>query len=277
MKRYFFLLLAGIIWISNSVMFQRIVLTLVLCSVAGIFPLFSQENILIDSLLLHNRDKVTPSLLFDSLKPQPNRLEITIPQFEMQKNESFLQQKTRNSFELNTNDSITYPLLILHPKFKPFLFFKLGASKWTMPVIGDVTTFSPTLNYQVTKALNVYGGISFSQFHNLSYVQSIIAPNWPVKSNIISNGFVGVNYRLNERIILHGIYQRSIYNQLPANMMMFAPGQNVVVAGVSFDAWNGLGATVDHVWEFDDYGNYRKGFRISPYIDISKFLKFLGN
>jgi len=124
-------------------------------------------------------------------------------------------------------------------------------------------------------SLNFYAGINLSQLPDLSYIQSVVAPDWPVKSNIVAEGTIGASYRLFDRIILHGSYQRSLYNQLPRSSMMFVPGQNVVVAGVSFDVWNGLGVTVDHVWEFDKYGNMRKGFRYSPYIDVSKFLKFL--
>jgi len=240
-------------------MFQRIIIALVLYSLAGVFSSFAQESI--SDSLLRNQNKVATPLLLDSMKFQPNRPVISIPQPEVQGIESFLQQPISSDIELSLNDTIGESFSVLHPKFKSFLFFDLGASRWAMPVIGDVTTFSPTLNYQVTKDLSFYGGVSFSQFHNLSYAQTIIAPNWQTKSNIISSGFVGANHRLFDRIILHEIYQRSLYNQLPGNMMMFAPRQNVVVTGASFDLWNGLGVTVDHVWEFDKYGRMQKGFR----------------
>ena len=247
---------------------------MVLYSFASIFSAFAQESVVPDSLL-NSRDKITMPLLPDSIRLQ-NQPVISLPQLEIQGIESFLkQQPISNDFELSPNDSIEEPFLILRPKFKPYLFLNPGASRWEMPVIGAVTTFSPTLNYQLTKELNFYGGVSFSQFHNLSYVQSILAPGWPTKSNIIIDGYVGASYRLFDRIILHGSYQRSLYNQLPGNMMMFAPGQNVVITGASFDIWKGLGVTVDHVWEFDRYGNMRKGFRYSPYIDLPKFIKFL--
>jgi hypothetical protein len=213
-------------------------------------------------------------LLLDSLKLQQNRPIIPFPQMKIPGGESFIKQPVNNDFRSISKDTIK-ERVFLHPKFRPYLNFDLGASRWSVPVIGDVTTFSPTLNYQITKDLNVFGGVSFSQFHNLSYVQAVIAPGWSVKSNIIADGFVGASYRLFDRIILHGSYQRSLYNQLPGNMMMFAPGQNTVVAGASFDVWNGLGVTVDHVWEFDRYGRMREGFRYSPYVDLQKFIKFL--
>ena len=257
-------------------MIKRKVLILVLYSSAGIFSSIAQESVVSDTLL-QNRDKVTTPLLLDSLKFQQNKsITPLFPQLDVQGIKSPLkQQSVSNHLELNLNDSTKDSFQALHPKFKPDIFFNLGASRWAMPVIGDVTTFSPILYYQATKNLSFYGGVSFSQFHNLSQAQSILAPNWHVKSNIISNGFIGAEYRLFDRILLHGSYQRSLYNQLPSNLMMFAPGENVVVTGASFDMWNGLGVTVDHVWEFDRYGNVRKGFRYSPYIDASKFIKFL--
>jgi len=255
-------------------MFKRIILAITLCSFAGITS-FAQESVSSDSLI-RDRDKVTTPLLLDSLPLQSAPPLILTPQLEIQQIELLLkQQPLGNSLELSGNDSILEPYYFMPPKFKPYTSFNLGASRWYMPVMGAVTTFAPTLNYQVTKDLSFFGGVSFSQFHNLSYVQSLYAPSWPTKSNIISNGFAGASYRLHNRIILHGLYQRSLYNQLPGNMMMFSPGQNVVVAGASVDVWQGLGVTVDHVWEFDRYGNMRKGLRYSPYIDVQKFIKFL--
>ena len=257
-------------------MFKRIFLATVFCSFAGIFSSLAQESVSSDSLL-RDRNKDIPPILYDSIKFQQTTPIILLPKLEVQGIESLLkQQSIDNNLELNLNDSIEELNLYIPPKFKPYTYFDLGASRWYMPVMGAVTTFSPTLNYQATKDLIFFGGVSFSQFHNLSYVQSLLAPGWPTKSNIISNGFIGASYRLHDRIILHGTYQRSLYNQLPRNLMMFAPGQNVIVTGASLDVWNGLGITVDHVWEFDRYGNMRKGFRYSPYIDIKKFLKFLG-
>jgi hypothetical protein len=255
-------------------MIKKIILAMVLYSFAGVFSAFAQESVVPDSIL-NTRDKPATPLLPDSIRIQ-NQPVISLPQLEIPGIESLLKQQPLNyNPELNLPDSIKEPFLILHPKFKPYMFFNLGASRWEMPVMGAVTTFTPTLNYQLTKNLNFYGGVNFSQFHHLSYVQSILEPNWPVKSNITIDGFVGASYRLFDRVILHGSYQRSMYNQLPNNLMMFAPGQNVLITGASFDMWNGLGVTVDHVWEFDRYGNMRKGFRYSPYIDLPKFIKFL--
>jgi len=254
-------------------MFKRIILATVFCSFTGVSS-FSQESVSSDSLI-RDRDKITTPLLHDSLKFLQNQSEILLPKLEIQSLESILNQPINNSLELNRNESLLEPEIFLPPKFKPFVSFSLAPSRWYMPVMGAVTTFSPTVNYQLTKDLNFFGGVSFSQFHNLSYVQSLMAPNWQTKSNIISNGFVGATYRIHDRIILHGSYQRALYNQLPGNLMMFAPGQNVVVTGASLDIWNGLGVSVDHVWEFDQYGNMRKGFRYSPYIDLPKFIKFL--
>ena len=249
---------------------------MVLCSFAGIFSSLAQESVSSDTLL-RDRNNNTVPFLHDSLQLQLNLPSNLLPKLEIQGVESLLkhQQLNDNNLEFNWNDSIKDPALLIPPKFKPHAFFNIGASRWYMPVMGAVTIFSPTINYQATKDLNFFGGVSFSQFHNLSYVQSYLAPDWPTKSNIISDGFVGASYRLHDRIILHGTYQRSLYNQLPRNMMMFAPGQNVVVTGASVDMWQGLGVTIDHVWEFDDYGRMRKGFRYSPYIDLPKFIKFL--
>ena len=253
-------------------MIKRLALAVVLCSFAGCLSSFAQESVVSDSLF-NNREGLTMPLFTDSIRIQ-NQPVIPIPPLEIQGMESFPnQQPLSNHSELN--DVMKEPSLFLPPKFKPQLNFNMGASRWEMPMIGGITTFSPTLNYQLTKDFGFFGGVSFSQYHNLSYVQSKIAPHWPTKSNIIANGFIGATYRLHERVILHGVYQRSIYNQLPGNMMMFAPGQNMVVTGASLDVWNGLGVTVDHVWEFDRYGNMRKGFRYSPYIDLPKFIKFL--
>ena len=250
-------------------------LLIVLLSLAGTFHSLAQEPVSPDSLI-RNRDRETTPLILDSLKLQQNQQNIVIPPLEIQGIEFTPDQDPLSEkLDRNVNDTIKDLMLILPPKFKPHTYFNLGASRWTMPLVGDVTTFTPTLTYQAAKDLSFYGGVSFSQFHNLSYVQSFLMPGLPVKSNIISNAFLGAEYRLYDRIILHGSYQRSLYNQLPSNLMLFAPGQNAVVTGVSVDIWNGLGATIDHVWEFDRYGNMRRGFRYSPYIDVQKFIKFL--
>ena len=256
-------------------MFKRIALVIVFCSFAGTFYSFAQESVSSDSLLRNQRRDATP-LLHDSLRLQQLPPVNQLHRLEIQGIEPLPeQQPLSNDLEFNLNDTILEPYFFQPLRFKPQIYFDLGASRWTLPVMGDVTTFSPAFNYQAAKNLNLFGGISFSQFHNLSYVQSIIAPGWSTKSNIIIDGFAGASYRIHDRIILHGTYQRSIYNQLPRNLLMFAPGQNLVVAGASVDIWNGLGVTIDHVWQFDDYGRMKKGFRYSPYIDVNKFIKFL--
>jgi len=256
-------------------MFKKLFLATVFCSFTGILSSIAQESASSDSLL-RERNKVSMPLLHDSLQFQQTPPVNLLPPLENQGIESLLkQQPVGNYLELNKKDTVKEPALFLPPKFKPYAFFNLGASRWRVPVIGDVTTFSPTFVYQATKNLSFYGGVNFSQYHNLSYVQSALAPGWPARSNITADGFIGAEYRLFDRILLHGSYQRSLYNQFPGNMMMFAPGQNVVVTGASFDVWQGLGVTVDHVWEFDQYGHKRQGFRYSPYIDVNKFIKFL--
>ncbi|MDR3061645.1 MAG: hypothetical protein LBU57_05985 [Dysgonamonadaceae bacterium] len=157
----------------------------------------------------------------------------------------------------------------------PDLNFNLGASRWELPVLGATTTFSPTLTYTPFERLFFYGGVGFTQYHNLSYVQNMIAPGWPVKSNITSQGFLGGAFILNDRITLHGTYQRSLYNQLPANMVMFAPSFQMATFGADIDVWHGLGVTVERVWQFDKSGRMRSDMRYSPYINFDKFMKFL--
>jgi hypothetical protein len=236
---------------------------------------FAQESVLPDSLS-HKGDKVVMPGLPDSLKFQQNRPPVSLTKPEIQGIESiFKQQPANDNVKPNLKDTVKELFPEPRLQFKPYMLFDIGASRWSVPIIGDVTTFSPTLNYQAAKNLTIFGGVSFSQYHNLSYVQNILMPGLPAKSNITADAYLGASYRLLDRIILHGSYQRSLYNQLPGNMMMFAPGQNMIVTGVSLDLFHGLGATVDHVWEFDRYGHFRQGFRYSPYIDIQKFIKFL--
>lgn len=179
-------------------------------------------------------------------------------------------------FDLRPEFSLKDFEQIAPPRFKPGIDFNLGASRWVAPVLGDITIFSPSLNYHFSEDFTVFGGLNFAQYHNLSYIQNIVAPGFPAKSNITADMFVGGAYRVWDRLILQASYQRSLYNQLPNNMMMFAPGQNVVSTGVAVDIWNGLGVMVEHVWEFDDYGRMKKGFRYSPYIDGRKLMKFFG-
>jgi hypothetical protein len=256
-------------------MIKRIVLAMVLYSFANCLSSFAQESIHPDSLS-HKGDKVTTPVLPDSSKLRQNKPPVSLMQPEIQGTESlFKQQRGSENYKSNLNDTLKEPLPELHPKFKPYTYFDIGATRWSVPVIGDVTTFSPGVNYQAAKNLSIFGGVNFSQYHNLSWVQNVFDPGLPAKSNITADAYIGASYRLFDIIILHGSYQRSLYNQLPGNMMMFAPGQNVVVTGASLDLYHGLGVTVDHVWEFDRYGHFRQGFRYSPYLDIQKFIKFL--
>jgi len=256
-------------------MIKRIVSTIVLFSFASNFYSFAQEKVLPDSISKKG-DKVAMPVLPDSLKLRQNTPPALLTNPEMQGTESLLKQQPvddKNKPELKDTVPELFPEP--HPKFKPYMFFDLGASRWSVPIIGDVTTFSPGLTYQAAKNLTVFGGVNFSQYHNLAWVQNVYNPGLPAKSNITADAYLGASYRLFDRIILHGSYQRSLYNQLPGNMVMFAPGQNVVVTGASLDLYHGLGVTVDHVWEFDRYGHIRQGFRYSPYVDIQKFIKFL--
>jgi len=255
---------------------KRITIALVLFSFAIFFSSFAQESVISDSLT-NKGNNIGVLIMPDSLKIKQSLLPLLTPQLETYEIEFDLKkQLLGNEVKLLLHDTIKETFLMQRPKFKPQLYFDMGASRWDVPVVGITTTFSPTLNFQLTKELNFFGGISLTQFHNLSYVQSLMAPGWQTKSNIISNGFVGASYRLFDRIILHGTYQRSIFNQLPNNMMMFGPSQNIIVTGASLDVWNGLGVTVDHVWQYDNkFKHMNRGFRYTPYIDLQKFIKFL--
>lgn len=164
---------------------------------------------------------------------------------------------------------------LVPPRFQPSLDFTFSASRFAYPVFGDVITFSPGVQYLFTENLAVYGGVNFSQIPNLSFVQNIINPMLPAGSNILINGYLGVNYSIWDRIILRADYQRSFFNQLPENLKPVFPGQNILSTGVSLDVWKGLGVTVEHVWEYDGNGRMRKGMRYSPYVDVNKFVKFL--
>jgi hypothetical protein len=164
---------------------------------------------------------------------------------------------------------------ILPFEFTPDLNFNIGAYHWELPLLGLSTTFSPTLTYSPFERLFLYGGVNFTQLHNMSYIQNIIAPNWPVKSNIISQGFLGGAFILNDRITLKGTYQRSLYNQMPSNLIFFAPPFQMATFGADIDVWNGLGVSVERVWQFDRNGRMRSDMRYSPYINVDKFVKFL--
>jgi hypothetical protein len=122
----------------------------------------------------------------------------------------------------------------------------------------------------------LYGGVGFTQYPNLAFIQSRIAPGWPAKSNITTQAFGGFAYALHDRITLHGSFQHSLYNQMPSNLIMFAPAYNTINVGADVDVWNGLGVSVRRVWEFDRYGRSHQYMQYSPYINFNKFMKFLG-
>jgi hypothetical protein len=164
---------------------------------------------------------------------------------------------------------------ILPILFTPDLQFNINPSRWDLPVLGTTTSFAPTMTYRLSDRFFVYGGVVFTQYHNLSYIQNIIAPDWPAKSNITSQAFGGFAYSLHDRITLHGVYNHSLYNQLPSNMIIFSPAYNTFSVGADIDVWHGLGVTVDRVFELDKSGKMRQGMRYSPYINVEKFVKFL--
>jgi hypothetical protein len=158
----------------------------------------------------------------------------------------------------------------------PDFNFNIHPSRWDLPLLGTTLTFSPTLSYQPFDRMILYGGVGFTQYPNLRYVQNLIAPDWPTKSNITSQAFGGFAYALHERITLHGNFQHSLFNQMPSNLIPFAPAYNTMSIGADIDVWQGLGVTVDRVWEFDQFGRPYQYTRYSPYINMDKFLKFLG-
>ncbi len=253
---------------------KKIIFSVTLCFLLGMIGLSAQE--IKNDTLSRSKSLLEKNLLPDSASLKlPVTLDIPLEMPPVKMNLTSQQEAMLDS--LRRLDELPYDLdQVLPPKFKPGLFFSPGASRFDMPVIGTVTTFSPALGFQATEKLSLYGGVSFSQYHNMSYIQNIIAPGWPVKSNITSQFFTGASYQLHDRFRLHATYQHSLYNQLPHNMMMFSPAYNTMSVGVDVDVWNGLGARIEHVWEFDKYGRMRKGMRYSPMIDVTKFLKFLG-
>ena len=177
-------------------------------------------------------------------------------------------------------DRLSYKKPIQKKPILPFEFtsdfnFNIGASYWEVPILGATTTFSPTLTYAPSDRLLLFGGVGFTQYHNLSYVQNMLAPGWPTKSNITSQAFMGGAFVLNDRITLRGTYQRSLYNQMPSNTIMFAPAFQMATFGADVDVWNGLGVRVERVWEFDRSGRMRSGMKYSPLIKLDKFMKFL--
>ena len=251
---------------------------------AGFFSLRAQE-LVADTILMQAEQPVL--LLPDSLK---SSLSLPSPtdwldnqdlrqDFRMKLDKQLLKDKDRQMQDLPVKLELEQEKdenqWFISRRFQPGAAFTLNASRWYLPVLGAVTTFSPGLSYQFSENFSLYGGVSFSQIHYLAYIQNRVNPSLPAKSNLLADGYLGATYTLWDRVILRGGYQRSLYNQLPVNMMMMAPGQNMVSVGASLDIWHGLGVTVEHVWQFDDYGRMKKGMRYSPYVDINKFVKFL--
>jgi hypothetical protein len=156
------------------------------------------------------------------------------------------------------------------------LNFNVVPSRWDVPLLGPTTTFAPTLSYQLSDKILLYGGVGFTQYPNLGFVQHALTGQWSSGSNITTQAFGGIAYDLHDRIKLHGTFQHSLYNPMPSNLRMFAPPYNTMSIGADIDVWKGLGVTIDRVLELDRTGRMRQYTRYSPYIDIGKFMKFLG-
>jgi hypothetical protein len=168
------------------------------------------------------------------------------------------------------------PTPILPWQITPGLNFNIVPSRWELPLMGTTLTFAPTVSYQLSDKMLLYGGASFTQYPNLAYVQNLIAPGWPRRPNITTQAFGGFAYALHERITLHGNVQHSLYNPIPPPLTLFAPAYTTMSVGADVDIWQGLGVTVDRVWDIDPFGRTRQYTRYSPYINVPKFLKFLG-
>jgi hypothetical protein len=65
--------------------------------------------------------------------------------------------------------------LFLPFELAPDLNFSFNAYHWDLPILGVTTTFSPVLTYAPLERLYFFGGVNFTQYHNLSYVQNIVA------------------------------------------------------------------------------------------------------
>ena len=255
---------------------RAIILSLCLSLLSS--SLFSQEN-KIDTAALRvpalKLPPLTPPLMFPdstSILKLPDGFGITVPKsFEIP--DSVLMMRNWEHLSYVKRPSPKKPILPF--EFLPDLNFNIGASYWEVPILGATTTFSPTLTYTAFDRLFLFGGVGFTQYHNLSYVQNMLAPGWPTKSNITSQAFLGGAFVLSDRITLRGTYQRSLYNQMPSNTIMFAPAYQMATFGADIDVWNGLGVTVERVWEFDRSGRMRSNMRYSPYINFGKFMKFL--
>ncbi|MDR1368796.1 MAG: hypothetical protein LBJ72_01530 [Dysgonamonadaceae bacterium] len=202
----------------------------------------------------------------------PDGFDISVPK-ELEIPDSVILERRWEHLGYTRRPSNKKPILPF--ELIPDLNFNIGTSHWALPVLGLTTTFSPTLTYSPFERLFLYGGVNFTQFHNMAYIQNIIAPDWKVRSNIISQGFLGTAFVLNDRITLRGTYQRSLYNQMPGNLIFFAPSFQMATFGADIDVWNGLGVSVERVWEFDRNGRVKSDMRYSPYINMNKFMKFL--
>ena len=242
--------------------------------------LFSQEN-KVDTTAFGVPALKLPPLTLPRIFPDsvnllklPDAFGITKPEFhDFDIPESALLERKWEHLSYIKRPSPKKPILPF--EFSPDLSFNITPSYWEVPILGATTTFAPNLTYSLSERLFVYGGVAFTQYHNLSYVQNIIAPGWATKSNITSQGFLGSAFVLNDRITLRGTYQRSLYNQMPSNLIMFAPAFQTATFGADIDVWNGLGVTVERVWEFDRSGRMRSHMQYSPYVNFGKFMKFL--
>ncbi len=239
--------------------------------------IFSQEN-KIDTTLLGVPLLKLPSLRIPplpdttNLHKLPEGFGFSLPE-ELEVPDSVLLE--RKWEHLGYNKKPEYKKPILPFEFTPNLDFNIRAYHWEVPVLGLTTTFSPVLTYKPTERLYFFGGLDFTQYPNAGYVMNVIDPNWPVKSNITTRGFLGGAFILNDRITLRGTYQHSLYNQMPSILIPFGPAFQTVTFGADIDVWNGLGVSVDRVWEFDRSGRMRSHMQYSPYINFGKFMKFL--
>lgn len=252
-------------------------ITLIMIIGASVSTLFAQESKLDTIKELRNPFSIIPPSIDTSLFKLSVSYEISLP-----KDEALISPEKILSSYKPFDTSLLYkkPPRIRKPvlpfELTPDLNFNIVPSRWNVPILGETTTFSPMFSYQPFDKMTLYGGVGFTQYHNLAYVQHMIAPNWPTGSNITAQAFGGLAYKLHDRITLHGSFQHSLYNQMPSNLIMFAPAYNIMTIGADVDIWNGLGVRVEQVWEFDRYGRMHKGMRYSPIINLDKFMKFLG-
>ncbi len=239
---------------------------------------FSQEN-KIDTTALGLPSFKLPPLRIDPLPYDtfdlfklPDSFGISTPQL-WEVPDSFLLSRKWEHLSYITNPSYRKPILPFD--FTPNLNFNIEAYHWELPVLGLTTTFSPTLTYTPFERLSLFGGVGFTQYPNAAYAMNIINSNWPMKSNITMQGFLGGAFVLTDRITLRGTYQRSLYNEMPSVLVPFTSPYQMATFGADIDVWNGLGVSVERVWEFDKTGRMNSGMRYSPYINVAKFMKFL--